>query len=283
MPEQRHPANQFPDLEGTEFDELVASVETHGQIMPVIIDKKTHTVIDGMQRLRACELLKIVPNVVEAEFHDPESACIILNTMRRHLDPATRAVQAAKLVALGLSKRAAAKKAGVARGTLYAKLHEDDLTDSEPEERFRKANDKRKEAGNAPAVAQDETSAPECPETPPEAPASAPDDPLALIPELVEAGKSIRALARAVAACRTDVLAWYSRAGGEHLRNADVDSALEESRKAILASVPHAMCDCTNGGDTAGCNWCRGAGWVTAVVQKRMHDAKASAKKRHGK
>lgn len=59
-----HPvADMFPMLEGRPFNDLEQDIELYGQHDPIVVDGDT--LIDGRNRLRACESLGIEPKVVE--------------------------------------------------------------------------------------------------------------------------------------------------------------------------------------------------------------------------
>lgn len=92
-----HPAAAlFPMMKREQFDVLVADIRRQGQLEPVILYKGM--VLDGRNRLRACEELDIEPRVVEwSEQGDPLDIVISLNLSRRHLTTSQRAMAAARL------------------------------------------------------------------------------------------------------------------------------------------------------------------------------------------
>lgn len=80
-----HPAGElFPLLQGDEFDALVADIEAHGLIeaLWVLPDR---TLLDGRNRLRACEQLGIETRHRVYEGDDPIAFVMSLNLARRHL------------------------------------------------------------------------------------------------------------------------------------------------------------------------------------------------------
>lgn len=95
----------WPDLEGAEFTALVESVKaTDGLVNPVRTYKGE--IIDGKNRLRACEQLGIVPRFLEwippddKKPIEPQLVEFVLanNDRRRHLNASQRALIAARMV-----------------------------------------------------------------------------------------------------------------------------------------------------------------------------------------
>ncbi len=92
-----HPAAAlFPMMKKEQFDALVTDIREQGQLEPVILYKGM--VLDGRNRLRACEELEIEPRIIEwSEQGDPLDIVISLNLNRRHLTTSQRAMAAARL------------------------------------------------------------------------------------------------------------------------------------------------------------------------------------------
>ena len=97
-PLSAHPsAANFPDLSILEFLALKDDIRINGQQNPIIC--LNGKIIDGRQRYRALQELRIEPKVVELETTaTPEQVLISNNLLRRHLTESQRAMIGAKLV-----------------------------------------------------------------------------------------------------------------------------------------------------------------------------------------
>src|SRR5689334_4488227 len=95
-----HPAaDLFPMLEEGELRELADDIKANGLISPVVV--KDGQVLDGRNRLRACELAGVAPRFVEwAGTGSINSWVFSVNLRRRHLTTAQRAMLAARSVEL---------------------------------------------------------------------------------------------------------------------------------------------------------------------------------------
>jgi hypothetical protein len=95
-----HPAaNLFPMMTEEEYQGLKADIAEHGQRED--ITEWCGKIIDGRNRLRACEELGIEPLIAELDAeHDPYAYVISHNLHRRHLDVSQRSVIAAKMATL---------------------------------------------------------------------------------------------------------------------------------------------------------------------------------------
>ncbi len=122
-----HPAaDLFPLMEGKELADLAADIKAHGLLDPVVLLLETgkRLVLDGRNRLRACEMVGVAPKF---EFWEGEGSptewVISRNVHRRHLTPSQRAMIAADLVPM---LKAEAKARMVAAHAGSANLREQD-------------------------------------------------------------------------------------------------------------------------------------------------------------
>jgi len=93
-----HPAAEvFPLIEGPAFDELVADVQANGLREPCWLDSDG-TLIDGRNRLRACEAAGIEPRYQVYRGDDVVGLIVSLNLKRRHLSEDERAFLATRLI-----------------------------------------------------------------------------------------------------------------------------------------------------------------------------------------
>lgn len=95
-----HPAaNLFPMMAEKEFAELVEDIRQHGQEEQIIVWRGQ--LLDGRNRLKACEQLGIQPNIGELDGDlDPVQYVLSHNLHRRHLTETQRSMVAAKLANL---------------------------------------------------------------------------------------------------------------------------------------------------------------------------------------
>lgn len=101
MTREIHPlADLFPLLEGKKMEELVKSIKENGQQDPIILDQQGQ-LIDGRNRLKACQLADVEPRFKTIEFKSELEILAFIkakNMDRRHLTDKQRADIAAKLV-----------------------------------------------------------------------------------------------------------------------------------------------------------------------------------------
>lgn len=99
-----HPvAALFPMMSGSAFESLKSDIREHGQREAITTWKGM--IVDGRNRLRACEELGIEPTVGEMdEDTDPVPWIISLNLHRRHLTESQRAMIASSLATMGRGK-----------------------------------------------------------------------------------------------------------------------------------------------------------------------------------
>ncbi len=85
-----HPiTNIFPMMTDGELSQLAADIKANGLQVPITTYE--NMVLDGRNRLRACEMAGIEPRFVEWEGDSPTLWVISMNLHRRHLTPSQRA------------------------------------------------------------------------------------------------------------------------------------------------------------------------------------------------
>ena len=97
MKYERHPASTlFPVMSGTELDGLVEDIKKNGLLEPIVLHQGK--VLDGRNRLLACERAKVKPKFVDWDGDDFSPILYVLskNLHRRHLTTSQRAAIAAK-------------------------------------------------------------------------------------------------------------------------------------------------------------------------------------------
>ena len=110
-------ATLFPLMDAEALQALADDIREHGQREPVILYHGA--VLDGRNRLRACELAGVEPRFVtrdDAEVGDPIDFVLSLNKHRRHLEPpqlATLSVRVSAAYAVAAAERA---RVGNAKG-----------------------------------------------------------------------------------------------------------------------------------------------------------------------
>lgn len=92
-----HPAAElFPMLPDDELDDLARDIHANGLIHPIVRDR-SGAILDGRNRLRACELAGVDPAFTTYEGDDPAAYVIAENVNRRHLSKGQRAMAVAML------------------------------------------------------------------------------------------------------------------------------------------------------------------------------------------
>ena len=79
-----HPlANDFPIIEGKQFEDLVADIKANGLQEPIVFYEDK--ILDGRNRYLACAIAGIDPEAVDYTGDDPVGYVISANIHRRHL------------------------------------------------------------------------------------------------------------------------------------------------------------------------------------------------------
>lgn len=110
-------ANVWPMMSDDDLQSLADDIKERGQLVPIYTYEGK--VLDGRNRLRACQLLGIQPRVERYTGSDPIGFAFSLNEKRRHMSSAARAAIGAEmepLYAAEAKKRVAAAGAKAAPG-----------------------------------------------------------------------------------------------------------------------------------------------------------------------
>jgi ParB-like chromosome segregation protein Spo0J len=107
-----HPAAElFPLMKGTDFGTLVEDIAAHGLREPILTYQGL--VLDGRNRLRACEVAGVEPRFIEWDgVGSPLAIVLSRNLHRRHLNEGQRAIIAARAKAMFEDEAAERKRAG---------------------------------------------------------------------------------------------------------------------------------------------------------------------------
>ncbi|HCT81097.1 MAG TPA: plasmid replication/partition related protein [Micromonosporaceae bacterium] len=105
-----HPvAALFPMLAADELAELAADIKQRGLLHPVVLDGDGR-ILDGRNRMAACEMAGVEPEFITYEGDDPEGYALAVNIKRRNLTKGQQAMVAAKAGALFQSSQRALEK-----------------------------------------------------------------------------------------------------------------------------------------------------------------------------
>jgi hypothetical protein len=92
-----HPlAEAFPMMTDDELADLAADIKENGQIHPIIVDEDG-TLVDGRNRLRACEIAGVEPTFAPLNGHDVAAFIVSTNIARRNLSKGQQAMALALL------------------------------------------------------------------------------------------------------------------------------------------------------------------------------------------
>lgn len=109
-----HPvADLFPMLADDELKELAEDIKARGLLQPIVLDAEGR-VLDGRNRLAACELAGIEPTFATFDGDDPDGYALSVNIARRHLTKGQQAMVVARaLLVSNNSQESAANSAGL--------------------------------------------------------------------------------------------------------------------------------------------------------------------------
>lgn len=120
---ETHPAaNIFPMLDEPDLVALAEDIRAHGLRNPVVVIGSK--VLDGRNRLAACDRIGIEATFVQFEGDDPVAFVLSENLHRRHLNESQRAMSAARGVVAGVfsNMNTAAERMAVSVGSVVAAL-----------------------------------------------------------------------------------------------------------------------------------------------------------------
>lgn len=93
-----HPvAALFPMLADDELADLAADIAERGLLQPIVLDADGR-ILDGRNRLAACEMASIEPRFETYDGEDPAGYALAVNLSRRHLTTGQKAVVAARAI-----------------------------------------------------------------------------------------------------------------------------------------------------------------------------------------
>lgn len=109
MNKEIHPlAEIMPDLSQKDYQELLLDIQTNGLLDPITLFEGK--VLDGRNRLRACQEAGVEPQFVEFTGSDPAAFVLSKNVTRRHFKPGQKAMVVVKMKELVTQLKAQAKK-----------------------------------------------------------------------------------------------------------------------------------------------------------------------------
>jgi hypothetical protein len=112
---QIHPAAMWlPELNGSEFQELVDDIQKRGLREPILV--KDGFIVDGRHRYKACEQLGIEPQTEEYQGDDIIAEIASRNLFRRNLTPRQRAELVVKMLGDRLSADARDRQRSALKG-----------------------------------------------------------------------------------------------------------------------------------------------------------------------
>ncbi|MEQ8461762.1 MAG: MT-A70 family methyltransferase [Sandaracinaceae bacterium] len=109
-----HPAAEiFPLLPEEGLAALAANIRDRGLLQALVVERETGLLLDGRNRLAACERVGVEPRVRLVDVEDPIAFVLSANLHRRHLNESQRAMVAARIATLADGQRQVGKFADV--------------------------------------------------------------------------------------------------------------------------------------------------------------------------
>lgn len=88
-----HPAAAlFPMMSMDELSELAEDIKANGLVHPIVLDASGEVLIDGRNRLKACEIAGVPPRFENLNGHDPLAYIVSANLARRNLTKGQQAM-----------------------------------------------------------------------------------------------------------------------------------------------------------------------------------------------
>ena len=92
-----HPlAALFPMMSDDELQDLAVDIKEHGLLHPIVLDAEG-VLIDGRNRLRACEIAEVEPTFEQLNGHDAAAFIVSANLERRNLTKGQQAIALAMI------------------------------------------------------------------------------------------------------------------------------------------------------------------------------------------
>nr|WSX75902.1 ParB N-terminal domain-containing protein [Streptomyces sp. NBC_00899] len=113
-------------LDEEELQALAESIRDLGQLQPIVVDAQER-ILDGRNRLKACEIAGVAPQFSTYDGDDPDGFALSVNLRRRNLTKGQVAMVAAKACSRGeresssppeMTARSLSEKAGVSLGRI---------------------------------------------------------------------------------------------------------------------------------------------------------------------
>ena len=123
-----HPAAaDFPMLDESELGDLANDIATNGLIIPIVLDATGKILIDGRNRLRACEIAGVEPRFQRLDGEDLDAYVVSANIKRRNLTAQQRAMTAAKAWARAEAEGRVLMSGETARRPSSSKIDKDQI------------------------------------------------------------------------------------------------------------------------------------------------------------